>query len=218
MTTDIVIPSEVREQSIGVVARANEMVVANSDDYQLAADLLRSIKTVRDNIAATFDEPIKAAHMAHKSMLEAKKKHEAPLSMAEVVVKGKMSRWTTEQERIRREQEAQLREQARREEEDRRLREAEELERQGEAEAAQELVSAPVATPTVVIPKSVPKVEGISTRRTWKFRIVNESIIPRDYLMPDEKKIGGVARSMGEAARIPGVEVYAEDTISGRAF
>ena len=56
------------------------------------------------------------------------------------------------------------------------------------------------------MPKTVPKVEGVSTRTVWKYRFANEFMIPRNYLMPDEKKIGAHARSMRESASIPGVE------------
>jgi len=35
-------------------------------------------------------------------------------------------------------------------------------------------------------------------------------LIPREYLMPDEKKINGVARSGRGTILIPGVEIYSE--------
>jgi invasion protein IalB len=218
MSTDIALPPQVRQASTEITTRANTLAVTTAEEYQIAAELLRSIKTVRDNIAATFDEPIKAAHQAHKAMLEAKKKHEAPLSLAESTVKTKMNAWTTAQERKRREEEARLREQAQKEEEERRLREAQELERQGENQAAEALVSAPVIAPTVVVAKQVPKVEGVSTRSVWRFRIVNEAAVPREYMTVDEKKIGGVVRSLGNKANIPGVEVYEETIVAAKGF
>jgi hypothetical protein len=78
----------------------------------------------------------------------------------------------------------------------------------------EQAVAAPA--PVVVIPKTIPKQEGISTRKTWKFRIVDTAKIPREYMTVDEVKIGQIVRAMKELSNIPGVEVYAEDTVSVR--
>lgn len=218
MSSELTLPPQLQEARTDIVTRASEVKIVTPEDYQIAAELLRGIRTVRDNISATFDEPIRAAHQAHKAMLDAKKKHEAPLSTAEATVKSRMSTWTMEQERKRREEESRLREIARKEEEERRLAEAAKLEQQGEQEAAEALVAAPVVPPTVVVAKSVPQTSGVSTRKVWKWRVLDEAVVPRQYLSVDEKKIGGVVRSLGEAARIPGIEVYSEDIVSVKGF
>jgi hypothetical protein len=59
-----------------------------------------------------------------------------------------------------------------------------------------------------------PKVEGVSLRKGWAFRIVDAAKIPRKYLVPDEKAIGGVVKALGQQARIPGVEVYRDTTVA----
>ena len=74
----------------------------------------------------------------------------------------------------------------------------------------------PVQVAPVVVPKSVPKVSGMSIRDNWKFKITNEKLIPREYLKVDEVKIGQVVRALKSATNIPGVEVYNEGTVSGR--
>jgi hypothetical protein len=65
-----------------------------------------------------------------------------------------------------------------------------------------------------VIPKSVPKVAGISMRENWKFRIVNEKLIPREYLKVDDVKIGAIVRALKGATNIPGIEAYNESIIN----
>lgn len=65
-----------------------------------------------------------------------------------------------------------------------------------------------------VIERETPKVKGISGRRVWKFRIKDASKLPREYTMPDEKKIGGVVRAMKGDTRIDGVEVWDEPDLS----
>ena len=51
-------------------------------------------------------------------------------------------------------------------------------------------------------------------RDNWKFRIVDASKVDRRFLIPDEKAIGQIVRSMkGVAATIVGgIEVYNEPT------
>lgn len=84
---------------------------------------------------------------------------------------------------------------------------AKELARKQEAEANANVQSVRVAP-------AVPKVAGIKARVNWKFRIVNENRLPREYMMPDEVKIGSVVRNQKRAGEvIPGVEAYSEDGI-----
>jgi DNA-binding PadR family transcriptional regulator len=68
----------------------------------------------------------------------------------------------------------------------------------------------PVYIPPVILPKETPKVQGMSFRTIWKYRIDNESLIPRQYLIPDEKKIGAVIRANQGKISIPGVTPYEE--------
>jgi len=38
-------------------------------------------------------------------------------------------------------------------------------------------------------------------------------LIPREYLIPDEVKIGGVVRATKGSIQIPGIEIYSEDQV-----
>jgi hypothetical protein len=64
------------------------------------------------------------------------------------------------------------------------------------------------------VQKTVPKVVGISTTKQWKFRITNAALIPKEYMVPDEVKIGGVVRALKDQCHIAGIEVYSVDSIS----
>ena len=61
------------------------------------------------------------------------------------------------------------------------------------------------------------KAEGVSARFVWRFRVVDEAKIPRKYLAVDEKKIGADVKTHGPECGIPGIEVYKEAIVSGRA-
>lgn len=196
----------VETQAHEIAAAAKSIQVADAGSYASAGEFLRRVKSARQVLAATFDGAIRKAHEAHKAMLAAKNMHDAPLTEAENLVKRKMSAWSQEQERIRREEEARLRQEALRRAEEERLAQAEALEAQGQQEAAEAILDVPVAAAPVVVPKSVPKVEGVYETKRWTFEVVNEDLIPREYMMPDTTKIGQYARMMGDKAQMPGVE------------
>lgn len=84
----------------------------------------------------------------------------------------------------------------------------------------QEEVAAILQDPIVITPRPIQPtyqaVKGISTRDNWKFEITNAALIPREYLVPDTQKIGGVVRAMKSSANIPGIRVYNEPTAVGR--
>ncbi len=212
--------NEVEEKALSIVDQAKAIKVTDSESYTVAGTFWKQIKDMMKEIADTFDPLIESAHKQHKLALEKKAKFYAPLEKAYKDVKHLMSDYDAEQEKIRKAEEARLAEIARKEEEERRLAEAiaieEEAKRNGatKEEAAQEaatIINEPVYVPPVVVPKSVPKMQGGPVYRTiWKFRIKNAALIPREYMTPDEVKIGGVVRAMKSATNIPGIEAYEE--------
>jgi len=69
----------------------------------------------------------------------------------------------------------------------------------------------------VKVKPSIPKMAGIKGRTDWKFRIVDASSVPRQWLKPDELKIGSFVRSVKNKKQaefsIPGIEVWSEDSV-----
>jgi hypothetical protein len=207
---------EVTTLALSVPDQAKQISIKTMDDYVRAGEIMLTIKAIRKKITDTF-KPIKQKMDAAKQeVLDQERAADAPLKEAESWLSPQIITWNREQERIRQEEEARLREIARKEEEERQLQEAILAEQSGQKDVAEEIMAAPVQAAPVVVPKSVPKVAGMSIRDNWKFRITNEKLIPREYLKVDEVKIGQVVRAMKSAANIPGVEVYNEGTVSGR--
>lgn len=62
-------------------------------------------------------------------------------------------------------------------------------------------------TVTVVVEKTAP---SVPRRMTPKFRVIDESKIPRQYFSLDMVKVGGVIRSLKQNHGIPGIEYYEE--------
>ncbi|HET6329207.1 MAG TPA: hypothetical protein VFF76_00330 [Holophagaceae bacterium] len=65
--------------------------------------------------------------------------------------------------------------------------------------------------------RALPKVSGLSSRKVWKARVINANLVPRDFLMVDEKKLADFAKAMGETAKVDGVEFYSEEILSSRS-
>lgn len=213
--------THILEQALTWPDRARALAITAHEGYTTAGEFLKDIKALRKEVDAAFDPIITKAHEAHKEAVGQKKRADTPLLEAETILKRGLIAWDTEQETIRRADEQRLQAIALKEEEARRAKEAAALELQANATGdeslraeAEELISAPVQAPVVYVPPSTPKVAGISYREVWKYRVVNEAKIPREYLTRDDAKIGGVVRAMKGATAIPGIEAYAEKVAS----
>jgi hypothetical protein len=211
---------EVTREVATVETQAKELKVVDAASYIAAGELWKGIKALRAKVADTFDDIIKAAHLAHKKAVEKKKMHDGPLDAAERMVKQAMSVYDLEEEKKRQAEQRRLEEIARKAAEEQALMDAiaaeDEAKRNGatKEEAAQEaetVMAEPVYVPPVVLPKATPKMQGGPVYRTiWKFRIKDVNAIPRQYMVPNEVAIGGVIRSLKGQANIPGIEVYEE--------
>lgn len=206
--------TELTERALTVPQQATALIITSSEQYETAAEMLLSIKSLQKEIDATFDPIVKKAHEAHKEAVAQKKKIEAPLIEAERILKPKMADYVAEQDRIRKAEEERLRAIALKEEEDRRIAEAAQAEAEGNHEEAEAIVSEPVYVAPVVVQKTTPSVSGISYRETWDFEITDLAKIPKEYWILDKVKIAGVVRAMKGATNIPGIRAFSNKTVA----
>lgn len=218
-TVAVISPDEVAKLIPPVVSQAQQLVVADSDDYEMACSFLQLIATRKKQIGEAFDPIVSKAHETHKEAVAQRKRLLDPLETAEQNVKGKVSTFRLEEERQRRAEEFRLAEEEKKKREIEALEQAAHLEAAGDKEMAEMVIqqAAEAPAPVVVLQTAVPKGMGVSAQKNWKFRIVNEALIPREYLSPDEKKIGAVVRSQKNLAKIPGIEIYSEESVRVRA-
>jgi hypothetical protein len=210
----------VEEKALSIVDQARAVKVTDAETYTVAGSLWKAIGDMIKEVKDTFDPICDAAHKAHKAAVEKRAKYLDPLTAAQKSVKGLMSAYDAEQERIRRAEQARIEAEMRKKEEERRIQEAIEAEAAlkaqgaGKEEIAKEtsaILETPVSVAPVVLPKSTPKLAGGPVYRTvWKARIINERLIPREYLTVDMVKINGVVRSLKGATQIPGIQAYEE--------
>lgn len=209
---------EVTTLALTIPDQARQLVIASNEDYVRAGALLVAIKGIRKKINDTF-KPIKQKMDAAKQeVLDQERAADKPLVEAEEIIKPRLAAWNKEQERIRQEEEMRLQEIARKEEEERRLKEAILAEQSGDKEEAEAIINTPIQAPPVVVQKTTPKVAGVSFRENWDFEIINENLIPRQYLMPNMIAIRAVVKGLKNQTNIPGVKVFSTSSVSaGRA-
>ena len=71
------------------------------------------------------------------------------------------------------------------------------------------VMAEPIYVAPVVIPKDVPKMQGGPVfQKRWDFEIVNEAIIPRQYLTVDLVKIRQIVTALKSQTNIPGVKTF----------
>lgn len=199
---------DLRKRVLPVVAQARELVITTREDCDRAAEILQATKALLAESDAVFGPVMRAALESHRAAVAAKKKVDAPLKEAQGIIRPKVAGFLAEEDRRRREAEARAREQAERA----LLDEAVALEAAGDPETAQVILE---AAPTLAV-RSLPtyRPEGVTPRESWKFEVISLNQVPREYLVPDEQKIGAVVRALKDKTAIPGVRVWREARIA----
>ncbi|MFA5298154.1 MAG: hypothetical protein WC389_08110 [Lutibacter sp.] len=229
--SDNIVPVEAKkviEQTEIMVKSYDNYIVISQDNYNDAGEALKTIKTKYKEVDELRKSLTKPLDDSKKRIMELFGKPLDFLTKAESSVKTAMLKWQQEQERLRRAEEARLAEIQRKatEELERKAREAEakaaSLKTAKAREAAEANAAAlreqaaAVASVVPVVESKVEAVSGISTRKVWKFRIVDVNKIPREYMIPDEKFIGKMAEATKGTKKIDGIEFYSEDIIAAR--
>jgi hypothetical protein len=78
-----------------------------------------------------------------------------------------------------------------------------------ERRAAAEGIVAPIVTAASAKPAGTKLVMVV----TWGFEIADAAMVPREYLMPDESKIGAVIRASKGTIQIPGVRAIRRESV-----
>lgn len=237
--------SALSSQGSAIIAESKKFADIRDDSHRDEAMASgQRIKQMRQLVADLFDDPIAQAHKLHKTLCSRRKVLDDPLLEAETAVRRSIGAYEQRkrqeleakrqaeiaearrrQEEADRERQRQI-EEARRAEEDRRLEQAAALESAGRCDLATQALDAPIAVqpppppPVVTQPRIetpayvAPKDAGLRT--TWKFRIIDQNLIPREYMVPDVVKIGAVVRTTKGTVPIAGIEAYADQTANLR--
>ena len=204
-------PDELKAESMTILGQAKAIQITNHEQAMAAGDFLKAVKELKKRIEEKLAPLVKAAYDSWKKQVAYRKEHDDPLDQAEAAVKAKMNAYLAEQERQRRLEEQRQQLEAQKAAEAQAEQDALLMEATGDAEAAEMVRTEPVVAPVVVL-APVEKPKGIATQSVWRWKVINESLVPNEYKIIDQTKIGGVVRAMKAATNIPGVQVY-EDKI-----
>jgi len=216
MENNIVIPAETQkqiDQAENELQTVKSYVICNDQQYSGTADMLKSIKakintleTKRKDITSPMDSAKKAVMDLFRPALE-------KLEGAERMLKNKMMDYQHELDRKASAAQALLDEQARKDRAKLEAR-AEKAAAKGDTDKADDLQAQATAVVAPVVEAAKPKVAGVNTVTRWKFRIKDDKLIPREYLIPNEKVLQALATSSKGSLAIPGVEFYSETDIN----
>lgn len=210
----------IREQSFSLPDEANHIVILNDKSLREANNFYQGCKVIIENIHRHMD-PIKDSnYTAWKESINLINKLEENPLKAMKTVKPKMIAYKLQvQEEIKKkEEEARLKIEAEKKKAEDLLEKAAEQETAGEAEKADETFEEAEAQEEKFnestlrlkeIPKA-PETKGLTMRRIPKWKLINKSLVPAEYLALDTVKIGAVVRAAKGDIEIPGIEVYFE--------
>jgi len=193
------------------------VVLKTPAEYEAMGNFLKEVKTRSKRLEGELKSITDPLNIALKNVRALFKPALDALSVLEKSAKAAINDYDFRAEQERRKLEAELR--AKQEQERKRLEvQAEALRAQGKEKQAEvkEAKAEMIAAKPVIIASNVPKIDGVSKRVIWRYRIVDENAIPREYLMPNDKKIGEVIRATNGTVKIPGIEAYQENIISSR--
>lgn len=216
-TTALELVSRVKDAAAIVDLRGCEQAVA---DRRMIGD---AVKRVEEFFAPFKDMAFKL----HKALCQRENAILAPLKLVDGEKREAIRRYNDAQARIREARERELADQARRDADARAAAEAAVLETAGDSELAAAVLAEAIAAPApvVVIPNELKGVIKTVRRYLWRYpggtadaktcdpRIVTRAmaLVPREFLKVDEQKVGAYVRSMKDAAKIPGLQIYYVD-------
>jgi hypothetical protein len=221
---------EVQQQTTDLAAQALTLAIATPAAHVAGQELIISIGSMRKQVEKFFEPMKTAAHAAHKAVCNRETETLKPLIDAQKALSAKLvaferqveaDRWA-EQERLRIENRAIADREAKEESERLALDDAIALEDAGDVVAA----AAVLANPTPIAPRYVPapivaspiaRVAGAIVKETWKARVTNINLVPREWMVADEAALNKHAANRKQMAVVSGVEFYPETSMHGRS-
>lgn len=193
--------------------------VITKDDLARATACIQGIKGLQKKVNEDYDEVIEKAHRIHKDLIAKRDGYLKPLKDVEAKFKAEILVYTKRVEAEQRELERQTNEAlAKMAEENKQklLADAKATDNEWEAEVLKEK-AADLKPATVDIVKKVVEQEGLSIRKTWKWRVTDESIIPRAFLSLNEQALNQAAKQESwRISGIMGIEFYEESSANVR--
>lgn len=223
---EIVVPEDpeaLKQEALALSRRAEAIEITSPESYELAATTVLAISRMREALETTYRKGIKEKHELWKAELAVLNYYDAPLESDARRLKSGMAQFHQREEARAREEARQLQAEQDKQAEEEAAARAQELqiadavaaEERGEPEIATVIMNSkplPVApmyrAPVQVMSAAPRKTAGSSYVPRWVGEITNAALIPRKYLIPDDKAIQNEAKTLQDRAEIPGVRFY----------
>ncbi len=218
---------EIRQEVSPVIATANSLTVTNAEEYSYGTDFLKKIKEAQKKVTDYFSPMKTRAHETWKQICNQENEVLVPLKSAEDTTKRKLIDWKMEDDRKREAERRRLQAEA-----DERARiERERLEKQAEKLKTPELKEQRLeqaqntVAPVIEVQTAVPKVEGISMRKTWKAELTDKTAFVKAaandpnlmaLLSVDMSALNKIATATKGGVTYPGVRFYEELSMASR--
>ena len=210
---------ELESQALTWSEQASAIAVVDQASHDRAAEMLLSVKDLRNKAEEHHRPMIEAAHRTHKATIEALKRIDGPLESAERILKSRIGTFQIEQQRLQAERERLAREEAER------LKAAEterEIEAAEAAGASIDEVSAIIEqadmrpAPLPIVPVAFERPKGVSTRLVYSAevfdmralcRAIGEGKVSPELVAPNASALNRMAAALKGTMQIPGVRV-----------
>lgn len=199
--------ADLEKEFAPILEVAGRFVVDSQASYEEAMRLGALCATYSGKWRDLFDSGSKLAHGLHKWFTTRIASKCNPLDSAKATFGSKAGAWKREEERrIAAERKAKEDAERKRIEEER-LRQAEALQARGATKLADAVLEKPIVVQEQ--PKAAPIESAFGhDRERWVIEITDVALIPREYMVPDEKKLAAMARALKGAFKVPGVRAY----------
>jgi hypothetical protein len=188
------------------------IAIRNPEQLKTAGDISNKIKTRIKELDTDRKELTRPLDDVKAKIMDKYRPAIEQLTQAQRLIDGVISDYLLEQRRIQQEQQRKVEEEARKERE-RAEAKAKEWAAKGNEKKAEEWLDKSEAVIAPVIQAPDTKAAGISTREDWDFEITDANLIPRDYLIPDDKTIRAFVKATKGKKEIPGVKIIAKTVI-----
>jgi hypothetical protein len=205
-----------KQNSLSIASQAQALKVVDHETYERMAEFVLTLRKMVKYFEDLYRPRIRQADEVTEGLRKDMRKLQEPARTAQIYGDRQLAAYDALQARIA--EQKRLKEQAEKDEREKQQKQelSDLLRKLGEVESADEVLTAPSEEPPVFIPKDTPRVAGLTYREDWKFEIAEPDALPREYLMPDEVKIGRVVRALRNTTNIPGVRVYSVRVAIGR--
>ncbi len=214
MTETLIIPElseKIELEAKDTLNATTDLEISDQQKYEIEGARLKIVKSKYKEIKSKQDELVNPFKAATKKLTDFFKKPLTFLKEAEGNIKQALLDYDQKLEEEERKEQQRIDDLA--EKERKRLEKlAERQESKGNTEKAEETRERAVSVPRGISKAYRTPIKGISKRDNWIFVITDASLIPREYLIPDEKKLSQVAKAHKGALHVPGV-VFKNDPI-----